>query len=674
MKTAIINAIMNYIFYYLDKIIPDCINNKKLYTYNCKKKNFERALLRINYNSDVASWVNAYYQSIQYSIHRVDRFFSKYNDVIVRNINAIDNIVILELLIYLNKNNVDLKEYYYQLPLHTSNTKRILIRYGTAIIEKEFFCSKYDSISREVTDLRLFQQAMIRLGVTIDEIKNYKGVEKIECGLTNFVLTSRYSYTDLLTLIENTKEKYKIKVLFLIGAFSPNENLSLYIRFNYEKLIIRKKDQVLILRLLYKHQLFEEYISLYESNRVNSVNEKIIYLFLKNEYSKILKIYNFLFKTRQVQTIAKMKGYFYLSYMSVGYLKSKEFVPQLKKIGVDVGSYTLLDCLYNGDIVQAEVAREKMPASFQSYINLNFQSINKENYYSQSKKLFMAESGVADEVRWARLFKFIDAPNVSITCDPRFYLLFKNAFPNLTFIPFGRLHRGQGTSVLEYHKSNTPEMVEDFDFISSTSKLFSLIDEKNIHPTFDGHIQPFNFFNAGKNERIKIGLLWASGLSSGLRGLRYAISPDFYVPLIESYKDVVDFHCIQSPLSDEDKLFCTRHGIYINEDVDLYNDFYNSARYYSSMDFVIGVSSLNTELAASTGTIFLHIANAPEVSLMRGVELEQLGSNTLTVTPQNPYILKNKSTNNVECIEKVIKMIGYRIDFGIERFKDKYCN
>jgi hypothetical protein len=98
----------------------------------------------------------------------------------------------------------------------------------------------------------------------------------------------------------------------------------------------------------------------------------------------------------------------------------------------------------------------------------------------------------------------------------------------------------------------------------------------------------------------------------------------------------------------------------------LYNDFDGSADFLSSLDYVVGPSSLLTELAAACGTTFLHIANAPEISLMRNGNInqislhDQLSNNTITVYPKVGYTDSKESINR-SCIDHAFEIIQEQV-------------
>ena len=101
--------------------------------------------------------------------------------------------------------------------------------------------------------------------------------------------------------------------------------------------------------------------------------------------------------------------------------------------------------------------------------------------------------------------------------------------------------------------------------------------------------------------------------------------------------------------------------------VDFYNDFKSSADFYTTLDAVVGVSTLNTELAAAVGPTFYHIANAPDIFYMRTGSfddgffnpenhVDQLGNNTKTIGPRIGYT-GDKTSINKSCFRHALDKI-----------------
>jgi len=408
----------------------------------------------------------------------------------------------------------------------------------------------------------------------------------------------------------------------------------------------------------------DAYTSFYKKTKPKNVKYYIWFLFFNDEYAKIAKIIKTLSMLRLDKAYGQCLYIVYLSLVSIRAKLAIDFVNTRKKRGLNISSYQVLNSLYEGDLAKAELSRAELGSSLESYLNLQYQRVSSINLEKMDKVLFVAEQGVADEIRWARLYSRIDSPNVSITCDYRFYDLFVRSFPNITFIPLHRLFRKpRHLSVEEFHSHNLPNNVEqeEYDCISSTSMLFLSLSDANIKTKNEAYLKVENFgFRPGKK---KVGILWSSSFATGLRGHRYGIDKEHYLELIKENSQL-EFYCLQSPISDEDRLFCLKNGIYVVDAVDLYNDFNKSSEFLASLDCVVGPSSLNTELAAACGTTFFHIANAAEVAFMRNGELgklskhDQLSENTITVHPFSGYGERGSYEITKDCFEHLRELIG----------------
>ena len=406
----------------------------------------------------------------------------------------------------------------------------------------------------------------------------------------------------------------------------------------------------------------DSYNFIYKKVKPKSVKHYIWFLFLNDNHTKVMRIARSLSKIRLDSLYDSCLYIVYLSIVSVDPKFALEFIRNRKARGLNISSYQVLNSLYEGKISHAEVYRAELDRSLEAYLNCRYSKVTHKELAGNNSVLLVAEQGVADEVRWARLYSRIKNSNVSITCDHRFYELFSRSFPKIKFIPLKRVFRKpRHLTVEEFHKGNLPDTSDlgKYACISSTSMLFTALPESEINTRDESYLN-FSDFPV-KTERKKIGILWSSSFSSGLRGHRYGIDREHYLRLINRNPQF-EYYCLQSPISEDDRSFCVKHGIMVEDSVDLYNDFDNSSSFLGSLDCVIGPSSLNTELAAACGTVFFHIANAAEVALMRNGSVteisthDQLSENTITVYPLNGYgersnfEITNDCFDNLDCL------------------------
>ena len=401
----------------------------------------------------------------------------------------------------------------------------------------------------------------------------------------------------------------------------------------------------------------ESYNFIYKKVKPNSLKHYMWFLFLNDKHFKIMKIAKTLSKLRLDSLYDSCLYIIYLSIVSVDAKFALEFIRDRKARRLNVSSYQVLNSLYEGQVIQAEIYRAELDRSLEAYLNCLYPKITHQDLVGNSKVLLIAEQGVADEVRWARLYSRIQSNNVSITCDHRFYELFQRSFPHIEFIPLNRVFRKpRHLTVEEFHQGNLPDDdgLGRYSCVSSTSMLFTVLPESEIHTKGESYLKFENF--PLETARKKVGILWSSSFSSGLRGHRYGIDKEHYLGLINRNPHF-EYYCLQSPISEDDKNFCIEHGIQIVKNVDLYNDFDNSSSFLGSLDCVVGPSSLNTELSAACGTRFFHIANAAEVALMRNGSVttisthDQLSENTITVYPIHGYGERSNFEITNDCFE-----------------------
>ncbi|PTO58246.1 hypothetical protein CWO06_16470 [Vibrio splendidus] len=484
----------------------------------------------------------------------------------------------------------------------------------------------------------LFRELLDLFGFDDEDIKcyvlKYSGNDKVRI------------YTEFIKLYP---EEYALELL--------SENL-LYLRSN-----LGRKKLLNIIKSTNNTGLYVKYYPKLIDFRFSSL---ITWLFYKRNYALVSKLVSVLSILGFDKVFDKC---LYLTYLSLIEYSPKSAIKYLNKRDrkkLNVSSYLVLNSLYLGDLRKAELERTRIESSLQNYLNKVNGKVDVSDIETANHCLVVAEQGVADEVRWARLYSqlsIVENKKFTISCDPRFYRLFSNTYPDLTFIPHKRLfRRNPGMDIDMFHSLNIPTLPRKPDLIISTSLLFNYCD--NVETTRHGYIDTCEHY---KNSGLKIGILWSSSLAVGLRKERYGIPNYIYIKFVKKIQELGgSVYCLQSPLNEDDIIFCNSNNVIIDNTVDLYNDFDNSASFLSSLDYVVGPSSLVTELAAACGTKFLHIANAPEISLMRNGDIDklsqvdQLSNNTITVYPKTGYIDDKEQVNN-SCLEHAYKIIEKEI-------------
>ena len=473
---------------------------------------------------------------------------------------------------------------------------------------------------------------------------------------------------DFLSYIQQYSGKDKAKIIVNFIKTYPEQYARdvLSENFVYLKAHLGKNKLLNIIKSTNEPEL---YIKFYPQLLDYKVSSYINWLFYKKKYDSVKALVVWSSRFGLYTCFDKCLYLMYLSLIESDPRFAIDYFERRNRKQLNVSSYLVLNSLYLGDLRKAETERTRIASSLQNYINRTYGEVTLSAIGKAKHCLIIAEQGVADEIRWARLYSQInntDSKKYTITCDPRFYTLLSSAHPNLTFIPHCRLFRkGPGMGMDMFHSLNIPDEINDFDLIMSTSMLFNFCED--IKTNNLAYISPSKFKEPIKGNRVKIGLLWSSSLAVGLRKERYGIPNQVYHEFINRIRSFdCSVYCLQSPLSKDDIGFCKENNILIDETVDLYNDFDGSAKFLSSLDYVVGPSSLLTELAAACGTTFLHIANAPEISLMRNGNVnklsqhDQLSNNTITVYPKVGYI-ESKENINRSCLDHVFEIIKEEI-------------
>jgi hypothetical protein len=456
---------------------------------------------------------------------------------------------------------------------------------------------------------------------------------------------------------ESEKMQFIIRNKFLI--FRKESFNTLMSNGDLQDSFLNRKNKHAIKLLNYARSVGDKnaYINFYKRIKPLSAEYYLWLLFFSDKYNAVVKIATLLSVFRLDIFYERCLYIVYLSHVSISAAQAIDFIKMRQKRGLEISSYGVLNALYVGDVVGAELKRAELELSLEGYLNRRFKKITQKDMANTESVLFIAEQGVADEVRWARLYSRINRSNVTITCDHRFYQLFSSSFPHITFIPVARDYRKPRDSTIEeFHHNALPSNVclEQYDCISSTSMLFVCLPEAEIKTRNDTYLKVTDL--PAKSSKKKIGIMWSSSFAPGLRGHRYAIDKQHYISLIKETPHY-EYYCLQSPMTENDTMFCQQNGINVVDHVDLYNDFNKSSSFLASLDYVIGPSSLNTELAAACGTTFFHIANAKEVASMRNGDLDlisshdQLSENTVTIYPIQNYGERSNYEITKDCFD-----------------------
>ncbi|OEE83860.1 hypothetical protein A1OQ_03690 [Enterovibrio norvegicus FF-162] len=657
---SLIARLLNFTNY----IFPEEIESNYLALFAYKSGLNELANKRVKKDQANALFLNIQYSIINANKKSLECFFVNYKNDIEKNLFKIKPNFIISYVNFIRMQSSDLK-----IHVDGENYKanREVIKFLDVFINLKSD-SAYKSSHDKKKEFIAFSKVYRRLEISMDSLCHFDIRNPLVKSLT--CKTSRNDILNEIIVDPNISRKDKATLLLEYTRITDNDVFLDIFKENKNHLHCYSNHK-LFLESMKSAGDIDGYIHNFRKHPVIDPNEWVYYFFVNKEYGKLIKFSKVFYDFRLGGFLDSSFYLLFLAYISLE-KKSPDWILEKRKAqGLNIKSYGILTKLYNGDVIGAEIERENYRASLQNYININYHDsqVSGISRDKESRKvLFTAEQGVADEVRWSRLYHKISqvtSSQISISCDPRFHKLFSDSFANITFLPWKRKFRMSGQSLIDFHEFNIPDCRLEFDEIYSTSKMFEIVGNDKVKTKMGGFLKAATLKRVTSGGAFKIGIMWSSSLSAGLRGLRYGIDFEDYLPLIQFlHKNGAEVYSIQSPMSEEEIHKCNLNGVKIVCDkVDLYNDFYSSSSFYSELNVVVGVSSLNTELAAAVGTKFYHIANSPEVTLMRNGDFrhsakDQLGNNTVTVYPENGYGL---GKSNTECVEHLLKMLDVEL-------------
>ncbi|WP_353430195.1 tetratricopeptide repeat protein [Paracoccus denitrificans] len=243
----------------------------------------------------------------------------------------------------------------------------------------------------------------------------------------------------------------------------------------------------------------------------------------------------------------------------------------------------------------------------------------------KGKLTIIAQDGVGDEIRWARYYEGLREyySEVCISCDPRLEHIFTRSFPDYRFVPVARRWhqipwrpREHREEIADIAMAGKLSGALHHEIVTSERILF--IEEVGQHKwARDGIANPVPapkgpYLKADSDlaeywakrleedagGRLKVGLLWRSGLSRGKRAAHYMAVND----LLPLTRNDCCFVSLQADMTPDEMIACAHQGIRTYDEVDLYNDFDNVAALTANLDLVIGISTLPLEMAAAVGT------------------------------------------------------------------------
>lgn len=650
-------------FHIVNRFLPKKYTSFALSKALYKNSAWEAALNRVPKEREKSKLLllNLNFMTLQRDKSKLDSFYLDNHIDILKSLGKLRQDFLIDFVKYIAANGSLGYEDLCLIKESATRKNQVVIDCLLYVIFNKQYTNKYRT-SQDLDFYRLFVKVYTRLGKP--NLNNISG---------NLFVDNWLGFCDDIIGCIDNKNDSKIIIDYIISnpksdvadRFCESNEINNIYKYNPE---LRKNT----LQILWNNCEFDKFVTLYTEDTEDTGDiSRVRYNELSKNYRDTILFIEQLIKNKD-KSIKHYAVYGFWAYLSVSPNKVNNYIRKLDKIDACVPSFNVYKKLFLGKTIEAENERTKLVNSLQYFISKNISdNCPNLNDFKNNKVLVIAESGVADEVRWSRIYQKINFSNVSIVCDPRLKHLFTNTYKNIKFIPHKRLFRGNGTSILDYHLNNLPDSIEnikhEFDFVISSGSLFKVLGASVTKTDLESYLvtkidRRQTLANEDLN-KVKVGIMWSSSLGVPGRVVRYALLQQEIEAFISMLPEV-EFHSLQAPLSDDDKEFCKKNNIYINDKIDLYNDFDSSSEYFKELDFVVGPSSLNTELSAAVGPRFLHICNAPELTSMRTGMLtkfshrDQLSSNTITIFPSQGFHCRSRLDINLDCLRNAAEYIN----------------
>ncbi|MEQ7871400.1 hypothetical protein V6R97_12185 [Chromohalobacter salexigens] len=350
----------------------------------------------------------------------------------------------------------------------------------------------------------------------------------------------------------------------------------------------------------------------------------------------------------------------------------------------DFGSELTISLLMSGDYIKGQYSKSKskhwlvLKEAFGEKF-LNFERLEK----NARKDIFIiGDEGVGDEIRTSQFYDSLSSmySNVTITCDPRLYNIFKNSFPEITFLPVARLWKlvetsgskpeprfdGYGDKISSYLTEECRPYIDKSDTLTFGQNVFFnyfLGAIKRPEPGAYLDLPQTSNMERGWSEKFKVGILWRSHLRVGARKMMYLDLEDF-APIFNL--DGVELWSIQHSMDEDEIEFCRKKGINIISDVDTFNDFEGLGGYLKGLDLLVGVSSVPMELGAALGIETWMLGFSPENYYLRTAggtdSYDRLTLNSSVIAP--PWI--DFSNPRDVCVQQVFEEVTRLLKIKIE--------
>jgi tetratricopeptide (TPR) repeat protein len=234
-----------------------------------------------------------------------------------------------------------------------------------------------------------------------------------------------------------------------------------------------------------------------------------------------------------------------------------------------------------------------------------------------ARRMVISQAGPGDELAIASTYASLRAcsDELSVTCDPRLIELLGRSYPDTRFIPVDRFRRQPGSPAVDPQRragnllfdlltEEAMDIAAGCDgvvFGRSLAQLsigaapydrYLVPPERMLHP---------RLASGSRNGSRRVGVVWRSEMRGPMRDIHYLDVNDLRPLLGRSER----FVCLQHDVTDEERAALDAMAsspVEFRDDIDLRNDFEQTAALVAGLDHVVGIGTTVVELSAAVGT------------------------------------------------------------------------
>ena len=288
------------------------------------------------------------------------------------------------------------------------------------------------------------------------------------------------------------------------------------------------------------------------------------------------------------------------------------------------------------------------------------------------------EQGLGDEILYSSCLPdlVVDSNQVIIQCDLRLEAIYQRSFPKAI------VHGGGRGETAEWLNDKIPDYQCPVETLSRFYRdRIEKFKDRNRFLLADIEKKEYWKTELEKiNKKLKVGIVWRSGLRNKLRNSNYFEITEL-LPLLKN-RQIQFINLVYADFSEEIEYLKTIHNINIStfSELDLKNDLDGSAALISALDLVIGISSAPLHLATALGVDVWMISktNNYNIKLMSLFYPENLfitpdTNNLIGEVEKNldtwinlNRVLKKYQYIKINNIEKIYKIYNRKINITLE--------